>query len=1026
MSNFQNSNKFLKNKNEKYSLDEIEISENNTTHNDSLHKNKNMSKTINQNEQKQKQVNYYLALNTIQTKANDTFQELSLNELSDIDKINTKEKNISNYIKNPITKEVIKIGNILQKIKQPKLTKSIISLPNRNIYNLIKNANPPHTVDEIDEDFSSTIINETKNTKSFSNSNHKKTNTNNKINVTNNKYNNNNNNINININNNISNDKNFIKEYTNVSTTVTKNKVTDKKTSMIKNNNINNNNSNLRYKLDIISDLEESIDIKVNENENDIKKSKNNGNPSNVVINQYFELDKKRFVNKCKTGIFNSRIFKSFDFRNIRKNGINYSIHEIKHIKKWSNVDIILKNKNTKTTTGKKLRKKYERSELKSNQYFANSSNQNNKRNYNSSIYIEEDIKKENKNNCKHLTNEKLAKNLMGNFNKCQADDILENIHFDINERNNEDEDINDKVEFIDFLSNNESDNYQNNNNINNNISKDISNNNDTFIIKTNKDLNESENEIGESDNNKNNYLSDNKQRKHSYNYNNINKSINHCNSPLKIREFTLLPYGFINNENINLNVGQNNYHKRNKSKNLVNIIPIELEQNEYLDLSESPSYINTQSPREIVDINDNNSLNNDNIFENNNEKKAQIQHTIYDLEFYQNLLSANNAYKKINFQKIFKNQPIVNWEERLKTLLWMMKVCEEFAFKRDTYHYSCFYFDLYLYLTKEKIKNKNELKLIGVTCISISAKIEEVQIPKLVEYAELINDFYKIEDITNTEKKICGTLGWKLIPMTISSWLNWYTCQWDLFVHSIDEIKDKLLLLTDDDNILFFKRQNEISYYNYRRIYQIIDLIVLDYHSYKYEIRYLIAASFLISICIHYNLEYDLNKKIFKNKKILKNSKILPKNDIGKVLLDIYMQFIEQSFDYSFDDKELNESIKYVYKFINFKFSYDIPLIFQIEQDHINDYSYEDFISYQTTCENIYTFFKDMHKKEFKKSKNKQPVKTNSNLPMSKSKKSQVSISISKKNTMKTKKSFSSRKTSLTKDNSKNKLSNL
>ena len=117
MSNFQNSNKFLKNKNEKYSLDEIEISENNTTHNDSLHKNKNISKTINQNERKQKQVNYYLALNTIQSKANDTFQELSLNELSDIDKINTKEKNISNYIKNPITKEVIKIGNILQKIK---------------------------------------------------------------------------------------------------------------------------------------------------------------------------------------------------------------------------------------------------------------------------------------------------------------------------------------------------------------------------------------------------------------------------------------------------------------------------------------------------------------------------------------------------------------------------------------------------------------------------------------------------------------------------------------------------------------------------------------------------------------------------------------------------------------------------------------------------------------------------------------------------------------------------------------------
>jgi hypothetical protein len=1018
MSNFQNSNKFLKNKNAKYSLDEIETSENNTTFNDSLHKNKNISKTLNKNEQKQKQVNYYLALNTIQKKSNDTFQDLSLNELSKVDKINAKEKNISNYIKKPIIKEVIKIGNIIQKIKQTKVKKSIISLENNYKYNLIKSQNYPLMQNESEEDFSSTIINETKNTKSLNISNN---NNKNIINITNNKYNNNINNIN----DNESNNKIFLKEfkeYINSSTKVTKNKVTDKKSSMIKNNNVNNN-SNKRYRLDIINDLEESIDIKLNEN--NTKKGKINGNPSNALINQYFELDKNRFVNKSRTGIFNARIIKSFDFRNIRKNGINYSIHEIKHIKKWSNVDIILRNKNTKTTTGKKLRKKYERSELKSN-YFANSSNQNNKRNYNSSIYIEEAIKKENENNYKHLTNEKVAKNLIGNFNNCQADDILENIHFDINESNNEDEDINDKVEFIDFLSNESEINKQNNNI----ISKECSNN-DTFIIKTNDNINDLENENSTSGNIKNKY---NKQRNNSCIYNinnniyknniNINKSIDNFNSPSKIKEFTLLP------KNINLKKNQklekimlcndNSIYKRNKSQNFLNIIPIDPEENGFLDLSDSPSYINTQTPLNIQNNSDKISLNNN---LHNNYLNSQIKHSIYDLEFYQNLLIANNSYKKISYQKIFKNQPIVNWESRLNALLWMMKICEEFAFKRDTFHYSCFYFDLYLFLLKEKIKNKNELKLIGITCISISAKIEEVQIPKLIEYADSINDYYKIEDIINIEKKICVSLGWKLIPMTISSWLNWYTCQWDLFVYSIDGIKDKLLLFSDDDNILFFKRQNEISYYNYRRIYQIIDLIVLDYNFYKYEIRYLIAACFLICICLHYNLDYDFNKKIFKNKKYI-NKKNTNKNDICKVLLEIYIQFIEQSFDYSFKDKKLNECIYYVYKFINFKFSYDIPLIFQIEQDHINDYSYEDFISYQTTCANIFPFFKDIHKKEIKKIKNKKSFIINKKLPLNKDNKSQTSIK--KQGTFKTRKSYSSRKSSLTKDNSKNKISNL
>ena len=169
-----------------------------------------------------------------------------------------------------------------------------------------------------------------------------------------------------------------------------------------------------------------------------------------------------------------------------------------------------------------------------------------------------------------------------------------------------------------------------------------------------------------------------------------------------------------------------------------------------------------------------------------------------------------------------------------------------------------------YLYLSKEKIKDKNEFKLIGITCISISAKIEEVQIPKSVEYTESLNDSYKIEDIINTEKNICCCLGRKLVPMTISSWLNWYICQWDLFVYSIDDIKNKLLLFSNYENILSYKRQNEVAYYNYKRIYQIIDLIALDFHSYKYEIRYLIAASFLILMCLNCNLEFDLNNKIW------------------------------------------------------------------------------------------------------------------------------------------------------------------
>ena len=985
----------INNNNKKYSLDEIEISENNATYNDSLHKEK-ISNKDRINEQKYKMANYYLALNTIQKKTNDTFQGLSLNEFSESNAMNTKDKNITNYIKNPIKKEVIKIGNILKIIKTPKIKKRIITLDNKNKYNILNMNNP--SITEIDEENSSTIINETK---SISTSKKDK-------NIKINNYINNNNNDEI------------IKENNN-----------NNFLSIDIKNNFNNCNNNL-----IINNIEGPIEIKLKKSNIQKEKFLSKNIRPNQIINQYIDLGPKKFINKEKNGIFNSRIIKSLDFRNIRKKGFNYSIHEIKHFKKWSNVDIILKNK-TKTTTGKKLRKKYERSELKTNKYESNSlKKKNNKRYYNSSIndiYIKEDIKNE-EIKINFVNNEKLAKNLIGKFNMCsQGNDLLDNMmmfninEFSKNEPNNEKDDINnDNLDFMDFLSN-ESGAYKQNNNI---VSKDYSNNNDTFIIKTNDKNNDLDNEYGTSSIIKNKNISDNKLRKNSYNLTysntifntNMNKSNENFNSPMKIKEFKLLPLT-IKKHNLILEKKGNNQKEISilkRNQNYMNIIPIEQERNEFLDLSDSPSYINTQSPKNFQNSSDNNSINFNLDINNNNQIQAK-QHSIYDFDFYQNLLLVNKGYKKINFQKIFKNQPLINFEERLNTLLWMMKICEEFAFKRDTYHFSCFYFDLYLFLSKDKIENKNELKLIGITCISISAKIEEVQIPKLVEYAESIDDCYKIEDIINIEKKICGTLGWKLIPMTLSSWLNWYTCQWDLFIYSIDGIKDKLLLFTDEDNILFFKRQNEISFYNYRRIYQIIDLISLDYHNYKYEIRYLIAASFLISICLHYNLEYDFNKKILKKKNsIIKNNN---KKDIGKIMMNIYIQFIEQSFDYSFEDKKLSESIYYVYKFINFKFSYDIPLIFQVHQEHINECSYEDFISYQTTCDNILPFFKEMKKKEIKKNNNKKTFKINRNLPINIKNKSKSSFT--KQSVLKTKKSFSSRKSSLTKDNSKNKISN-
>ena len=309
----------------------------------------------------------------------------------------------------------------------------------------------------------------------------------------------------------------------------------------------------------------------------------------------------------------------------------------------------------------------------------------------------------------------------------------------------------------------------------------------------------------------------------------------------------------------------------------------------------------------------------------------------------------------------ISKKELFLNTELRLEILIWMMKTCEEFAFKRDTYHNSCYYFDMYLSLKNSNssykkelaiLKDKSYLELIGLTCIVISAKLEEIQLPRLKEYAELLNKKYNPNSIIEMEKKICSELRWKLIVITKNTWLSWYICQWDLFIDTVDNIKEEISKLIKEEDILYYKKPNDNSYYDFRKISQLIDLMALDFNSYFYDQRVLIAISFFIILCNKYNLKYNFAKKKFEKNN---NSKL------ANLMMDIYTKFILQSFDYDFNNDSLQKGIKYFYNnYINFNFVFDLPLFYQVHPDKLDWDSYEDFLSYQTTNDNFFKIVKE------------------------------------------------------------------
>lgn len=99
------------------------------------------------------------------------------------------------------------------------------------------------------------------------------------------------------------------------------------------------------------------------------------------------------------------------------------------------------------------------------------------------------------------------------------------------------------------------------------------------------------------------------------------------------------------------------------------------------------------------------------------------IHNNIYDLDFINNLLEKENKFRPdANYLASHED---LTAEHRAILVDWLMEICEDLAFKRDTFHFAVNYFDRFLSRT-EHIQ-KNILQLIGVACLSIAGKFEVI-----------------------------------------------------------------------------------------------------------------------------------------------------------------------------------------------------------------------------------------------------------------------------------------------------------
>lgn len=123
---------------------------------------------------------------------------------------------------------------------------------------------------------------------------------------------------------------------------------------------------------------------------------------------------------------------------------------------------------------------------------------------------------------------------------------------------------------------------------------------------------------------------------------------------------------------------------------------------------------------------------------------------TEYLTEMYQNLLKEERQQQSLF--GYMKNQPDINEKMRAMLVDWLIDVHFKFKLKADTLFLTIWLIDRYLY---QKKIHRNKLQLLGVTCMLISCKYEEIYSPEVFDFVYITENSYEKKDIIDMEMEI-------------------------------------------------------------------------------------------------------------------------------------------------------------------------------------------------------------------------------------------------------------------------------
>ncbi|CAI5469340.1 unnamed protein product [Closterium sp. Yama58-4] len=128
------------------------------------------------------------------------------------------------------------------------------------------------------------------------------------------------------------------------------------------------------------------------------------------------------------------------------------------------------------------------------------------------------------------------------------------------------------------------------------------------------------------------------------------------------------------------------------------------------------------------------------------------------------------------------RSQPRADYMEKvqrdvnsgMRTILvdWLVEVAEEYKLVPDTLYLTCAYLDSFL---SAHTVPRSQLQLLGISCMLIASKFEEIYAPQVDEFCYITDNTYTRHEVLQMESRVLNHLAFDLSKPTTKSFLRRY-----------------------------------------------------------------------------------------------------------------------------------------------------------------------------------------------------------------------------------------------------------